>query len=33
MNGIQKTFGDGLLMKLGEKAAMKVEAISTGSFT
>lgn len=32
MNGIQKTFGEGLLMKLGEKAAMKVEAISTGSF-
>lgn len=31
MAGIRKSFGDGLIMKLGEKASMNVEAIPTGS--
>ena len=31
MASITKGFGDGLIMKLGERSSMKVEAIPTGS--
>ena len=31
VSGIEKTFGKGSIMKMGEKGTMKVEAVSTGS--
>ncbi len=33
MESLQSRFGEGAVMKLGEQAKMKVEAISTGSFS
>ncbi|MFA6364993.1 MAG: recombinase RecA [Candidatus Paceibacterota bacterium] len=33
MESLQSRFGEGSVMKLGEKSAMKVEAIPTGSFS
>ena len=33
MESLQSRFGEGAVMKLGEKSAMKVEAVSTGSFS
>ncbi len=33
MESLQSRFGEGAVMKLGEKSSMKVEAVSTGSFS
>jgi recombination protein RecA len=33
MEALQSRFGEGAIMKLGEQSAMKVEAVSTGSFS